>query len=406
MTMVEAKVRCTTCYNVFNTAKKEGQDTACPMCDSTFTIQKKTFVGDIKQSINKVTKGISNYVKEKTGTTNNEELPFTEIDGKKYDRELIEIVEEITSKNEEIELEGSKKLFEKIKDYDDYTNVEKRTVNYIRRNYKFTDEANKWLRTEIRRWAATRKRTSSTSDPTGSEFKPGSQVSIVFSNLKDAYNWDSLNNLTEKPKTAAQWAGLLLTLVFILGIMSGIAYGLKWSNQETQWNNEGLSAVQGMVYDWDGNVLEDVKVESGDKKTYTNAQGKYTLYDLKGDEVRISFVLEDYGTVNVWMNIRADISANIMEISMELGDEEKNYDYRKDIAEPWPPNYALAPIFMISAMLALVGSSAALLQQDFRMAVIGCLFGVLSYGFLIGSVLSIIALAFLLFDREKFESRQ
>jgi len=404
--MVEAKVRCTTCYNVFNTAKKEGQDTACPMCDSTFTIQKKTFVGDIKQSINKVTKGISNYVKEKTGTTNNEELPFTEIDGKKYDRELIEIVEEITSKNEEIELEGSKKLFEKIKDYDDYTNVEKRTVNYIRRKYKFTDEANKWLRTEIRRWAATRKRTSSTSDPTGSEFKPGSQVSIVFSNLKDAYNWDSLNNLTEKPKTAAQWAGLLLTLVFILGIMSGIAYGLKWSNQETQWNNEGLSAVQGMVYDWDGNVLEDVKVESGDKKTYTNAQGKYTLYDLKGDEIRISFVLEDYGTVNVWMNIRADISANIMEISMELGDEEKNYDYRKDIAEPWPPNYALAPIFMISAMLALVGSSAALLQQDFRMAVIGCLFGVLSYGFLIGSVLSIIALAFLLFDREKFESRQ
>ena len=106
------------------------------------------------------------------------------------------------------------------------------------------------------------------------------------------------------------------------------------------------------------------------------------------------------------MNIRADISANIMEISMDLGDEEKNYDYRKDIAEPWPPNYALAPIFMIAAMLALVGGSAALLQQNFRVAIMGCLFGVLSYGFLIGSVLSIIALAFLLFDREKFESRQ
>ena len=120
----------------------------------------------------------------------------------------------------------------------------------------------------------------------------------------------------------------------------------------------------------------------------------------------ISFVLEGYGTVNVWMNIRADLSANIMEISMELGDEEKNYDYRKNIAEPWPPNYALAPIFMLAAMLALIGSSAALLQQNFRVAVMGCLFGVLSYGFLIGSILSIIALAFILFDREKFESRQ
>ena len=404
--MVEAKVRCTTCYNVFNTAKKEGQDATCPMCDSKFNIQKKTFVGDIKQSINKVTKGISDYVKEKTGTATDEKLPFTEIDGKKYDRELVEIVEQITSNKEEIELKGSKQLFDKIKDYDDYTNVEKRTVNYIRRNYKFTDEANKWLRTEIRRWAATKKRTVKTSDPTGSEFKPGTQVTMVFNNLKDAYNWDSFNNLTEKPKTTAQWAGILLAIVFILGVMSGIAYGLKWSDQRTQWDNEGLSAVQGMVIDWDGNALEGVTVESGNKKNYTNPQGKYTLYDLKGDEARISFVLEGYGTVNVWMNIRADLSANIMEISMELGDEEKNYDYRKNIAEPWPPNYALAPIFMLAAMLALIGSSAALLQQNFRVAVMGCLFGVLSYGFLIGSILSIIALAFILFDREKFESRQ
>ena len=94
------------------------------MCDSKFTIQKKTFVGDIKQSINKVTKGISDYVKEKTGTATDEKLPFTEIDGKKYDRELIEIVEQITSNKEEIELKGSKELFDKIKDYDDYTNVE------------------------------------------------------------------------------------------------------------------------------------------------------------------------------------------------------------------------------------------------------------------------------------------
>ncbi len=404
--MAEAKVRCTTCYNVFNTAKKEGQDATCPMCDSTFTIQKKTFVGDIKQSINKVTKGISDYVKEKTGTTEEEKQPFTEIDGKKYDRELIEIAEQITTKKEEIEVEGSKLLLEKITDYDDYTNIEKRTVNYIRKNYKFTDEANKWLRTEIRKWAATRKRTSGTSDPTGSQFKPGKQVSMVFSNLKDAYTWDSLNNLTEKPKTAAQWAGILLAVVFVLGIMSGIAYGLKWSDQSTQWDNEGLSSVQGMVIDRDGNSLEGVRVESADKNTYTNPQGKYTLYDLKGDEARIVFALEGYGTVNVWMNIRADISANIMEISMDLGDEEKNYDYRKEVAEPWPPNYALAPIFMIAAMLALVGGSAALLQQNFRVAIMGCLFGVLSYGFLIGSVLSIIALAFLLFDREKFESRQ
>ena len=404
--MAEAKVRCTTCYNVFNTAKEEGQGVTCPMCDSSFTVEKKTFVADIKQSITKVTKGISDYVKEKTGAAEDEGARiFMKIKGKKYDRELIEIAQELTEKEEEIKLEGSKKLFLKIKDYDDYTNIEKRTVSYIHKKFKFTSEANQWLRTEIKRWGATRKRHKETKDPTSSEFKRKTVVSAVFTNLKDAYNWDNLNNLGEKPKTPSQWAGVLLSIVFVLGILSGVAYGLKWSDQETQWDNEGLCAVHGTVIDESGNSLEGVKVEIGDKKTYTNEQGKYYLYDLTGDEARLNFVMEGYGTVVVWMNIRAD-GTNIMEIEMNEGEEQTNYDYRKNVAKPWPPNYALAPIFMIASMVALIGSSAALLHQNFRMAVLGCLFGVLSYGFLIGSVLSVVALSLLLVDRERFETQE
>ncbi len=397
-------MRCTTCYNVFNTAKEEGQGVTCPMCDSSFTVEKKTFVADIKQSITKVTKGISDYVKEKTGAAEDEGARiFMKIKGKKYDRELIEIAQELTEKEEEIKLEGSKKLFLKIKDYDDYTNIEKRTVSYIHKKFKFTSEANQWLRTEIKRWGTTRNK--ETKDPTSSEFKRKTVVSAVFTNLKDAYNWDNLNNLGEKPKTPSQWAGVLLSIVFVLGILSGVAYGLKWSDQETQWDNEGLCAVHGTVIDESGNSLEGVKVEIGDKKTYTNEQGKYYLYDLTGDEARLNFVMEGYGTVVVWMNIRAD-GTNIMEIEMNEGEEQTNYDYRKNVAKPWPPNYALAPIFMIASMVALIGSSAALLHQNFRMAVLGCLFGVLSYGFLIGSVLSVVALSLLLVDRERFETQE
>ena len=376
------------------------------MCDSSFTVEKTTFVADIRQSITKVTKGISDYVKEKTGTDEDEGARiFMDIKGKKYDRELIEIAQELTEKEEEIKLEGSKKLFLKIKDYDDYTNIEKRTVSYIRKKFKFTNEANQWLRTEIKRWSATRNRHKETKDPTSSEFKRKTVVSAVFTNLKDAYNWDNLNNLGEKPKTPSQWAGVLLSIVFVLGILSGIAYGLKWSNQETQWDNEGLSAVHGTVIDEYGNTLEGVDVEVDDKKAYTNKQGKYYLYDLTGDEARLNFVMEGYGTVVVWMNIRAD-GTNIMEIEMNEGEEQTNYDYRKNVAKPWPPNYALAPIFMIASMVALIGSSAALLHQNFRIAVLGCLFGVLSYGFLIGSVLSVVALSLLLVDRERFETQE
>ena len=374
------------------------------MCDSSFTVEKKTFVADIKQSITKVTKGISDYVKEKTGAAEDEGARiFMEIKGKKYDRELIETAQELTEKEEEIKLEGSKKLFLKMKDYGDYTDIEKRTVSYIRKEFKFTSEADQWLRSEIRRWGATRNK--ETKDPTSSELKRKTVVSAVFTNLKDAYNWDNLNNLGEKPKTPSQWAGVLLSIVFVLGILSGVAYGLKWSDQETQWDNEGLCAVHGTVIDESGNSLEGVKVEIGDKKTYTNEQGKYYLYDLTGDEARLNFVMDGYGTVVVWMNIRAD-GTNIMEIEMNEGEEQTNYDYRTNVAKPWPPNYALAPIFMIASMVALIGSSAALLHQNFRMAVLGCLFGVLSYGFLIGSVLSVAALSLLLVDRERFETQE
>ena len=112
--------------------------------------------------------------------------------------------------------------------------------------------------------------------------------------------------------------------------------------------------------------------------------------------------MEGYGEVVVWMDIRSE-GTNILDIELLEGNKQK-FDYRKDVAEPWPPNYALAPIFMIAAIIALMGSSAAILQVNFRMAVVGCLFGVISYGFLLGSILSVIALSLLLIDRKKFSN--
>ena len=399
--MGDTKVRCTTCYNVFNTSKDEGENVFCPMCDNSFAVKKVNIVSDIAQSITDFTTKIGTNIKEKiTPETKKEDSVFEIIDGKKYDKELLRVAAELTEKKEEITLEGSKQLFTQISDYDDYTQIEKQTVAYIRKNYKFTPEANKWLRTEIRRWAQVRTRNEEVTDPTSSEFKSGKQISFVFTNLKDAYRWDNLRN--DKPKTPSQWAGILLSIVFVLGLFSGIAYGIKWNNQDTQWNNEGLSAVHGSVIDTNGDAIEDVIVEANGKKTSTNPQGWYVIYDIVGDEVQITFTMEGYGTVTVWINIRSE-GTNILDIELLEGNEQK-YDYRKEVAEPWPPNYALAPIFMVASFVALMGSSAAILKQNFRMAVAGCLFGVISYGFLVGSILSVIALSLLLVDRKNFDN--
>ena len=402
--MGDGKVRCTTCYNVFNTAKEEGQNVICPMCDASFTVKKINLVSNITQSITDFTSKIGSNIKETLISGNKDEDIFKIIDGKKYDNELLKVATELTEKIEEITIEGSKQLFNKISDYDDYTQIEKQTVAYIRKNYKFTPEANKWLRKEIRKWTATKTRGENVRDPTSSKFKKKNQMSFVFTNLKDAYRWDNLSNLNEKPKTPAQWAGILLSIVFVLGILSGIAYGIKWNNQDSQWNNEGLSSVHGTIIDTNGEAIEGAEIETNNKKAYSNPQGKYYLYDLVGDEIQITFTMEEYGDVIVWINIRSE-GTNILNIELLEGNTQK-YDYRKNIAEPWPPNYALAPIFMISAMITLMGSSAALLHQNFKTAIAGCLFGIISYGFLIGSILSVIALSLLLVDRESFERKR
>ena len=401
--MVESKIRCTTCYNVFNTTKNIGGKATCPMCDSAVTVNENNLVGDIKKQISDLTYKVGNEIKRATIGKKGEQPTLT-IDGKKYDRELMNLVMDITKDKNQINLKDTKKIFPKINDYNDYTKIEKQTVAYIRKKYKFTDEANKWLRTEIRREASTRDKDKRSKDPTSEEFKDDTPIKMVFTNIKDAYAWENINNLNEKPKSNAQWAGILLSVVFVLGLLSGIMYGLKWNNQEDQWDNNGLSSVHGSVIDEDGNAMEGVAVYGGDKQTTTNYQGQFYLYDLPGQEISILFSIEGYKDVSVWMDIRSG-SANILEVEIEEGDGNIKLDYRKQIAEPWPPNYALAPIFMISALITLMGSAAALLQENFRIAITGCLFGIISYGFLIGSILSVVALALLLTDYQKFNSK-
>ena len=316
--MVESKIRCTTCYNVFNTTKDVGGKATCPMCDSAVAINENNIVGDIKKQISDLTGKIGSEVKRAI-TRKNKEEPTLTIDGKKYDRELMNLVIAITKDRNEINLKDTKKIFPKISDYNDYTKIEKQTVAYIRKKYKFTSEANKWLRTEIRREASTRVKDKKSKDPTNNEFKDDTPIKMVFTNIKDAYTWENINNLSEKPKSNAQWAGILLSIVFVLGLLSGVMYGLKWNNQEDQWDNNGLSSVHGSVIDEDGNAMEGVAVYGGNKQTTTNNQGQYYLYDLQGEEISILFSIEGYKDVSVWIDIRSG-SANILEVEVEKGD--------------------------------------------------------------------------------------
>ena len=71
---------------------------------------------------------------------------------------------------------------------------------------------------------------------------------------------------------------------------------------------------------------------------------------------------------------------------------------------PYPSALALS-LGKPRAPVSVIRSAAALLQENFKIAITGCLFGIISYGFLIGSILSVVALALLLIDYQKFNNK-
>ena len=81
---------------------------------------------------------------------------YKTIDGKKYDGELIELAEKLTSGagDGRISKADAEKILEAVKDGDSYTDTEKDTISYLRENFKWTDASDEWFRTEIRKWAA------------------------------------------------------------------------------------------------------------------------------------------------------------------------------------------------------------------------------------------------------------
>ncbi len=83
---------------------------------------------------------------------------YKTIDGKKYDGELIEFADKSVegAKDGVISVKDAEGLLKLVKDGDSYTDIEKETMAYIRKNYKWTEKADEWFRTEIRKWASTK----------------------------------------------------------------------------------------------------------------------------------------------------------------------------------------------------------------------------------------------------------
>jgi len=77
------------------------------------------------------------------------------VDGKKMDGHLLELAVNVVKGKGDgriSKLEGGV-LLQAVTDAGVYTEVEKDTVDYIRNNFKWTEGADDWFRTQISTWA-------------------------------------------------------------------------------------------------------------------------------------------------------------------------------------------------------------------------------------------------------------
>ena len=81
---------------------------------------------------------------------------YKKINGKNYDRGLLELAERLIagSKRKMLTKADVLRLYDAVADAGKYTDVEKRTMLYIRKHYKFTEAADNLFRGKIRSWAA------------------------------------------------------------------------------------------------------------------------------------------------------------------------------------------------------------------------------------------------------------
>ena len=103
---------------------------------------------------------------------------YRKIKGKNYDRALLEVAEAAVSGKGDyrISLQDAQRIVNRVKDGGTYTDVEKRTVKYIRDKFKFTGEAEKWFRDEIDKLKAPKKEAAKAKKPAAKAKKPAAKA--------------------------------------------------------------------------------------------------------------------------------------------------------------------------------------------------------------------------------------
>ncbi|TGK20204.1 OmpA family protein [Leptospira fluminis] len=208
---------------------------------------------------------------------------YVTINGKKYDRSLIEIAESSVSgkKDGRISVNDAKKLLSAVKDNDTYTDIEKKTIEHIRENYKFTDKADEWFRSEIRKWAGEKSAKTQSAEEEAEEIYTTTDeaVSLAPASVEADNSYSGYTNYIPtpsagKPRNRSGIPILLLSVLILTGIGIGIYYAFGTPDQK----NTKKKIASKVEKESEKNAPKEKKSEPVSSKEDSSEKGVFQLF--------------------------------------------------------------------------------------------------------------------------------
>ncbi len=203
------------------------------------------------------------------------------------------------------------------------------------------------------------------------------------------------------PSSKPAIAGIFLIIVFLLGIIMGAL--LLLSENEML---KGNGIYEGMVTDEEHNAIEGAEIYLIDegvkiKVTETGGDGYFSIKNLSAGKHRILLEKNGYISKNVSIGVFPTTKSIFRErFIMKKGEGMERERSITAFVIDFLPMLSLAII--IVSIPALIGGVFCFMRRYELIAIIGAIFGIFSIGFLIGSILSIVALVLILISREEF----
>lgn len=222
---------------------------------------------------------------------------------------------------------------------------------------------------------------------------------------EEKYSWEKESPIhpSVKPVTSSKpiIAGALLIIVFILGMATGLSILLAGEDVF-----EGNGIYEAKVVDNEGNALQGVEIYLVNQTfpiAETDENGFFKVNLSAGRHV-IELRKEGYNTIRVEVFVlpsNLPFKASMRdEFTMLEGNKIKEEKTLMAMAMDMVPVFAYA-IILIS-FLPLIGAIFCFMKKHFVVAIIGAIFGIFTLGFIIGALLSIVALILLIISRDEF----